>query len=211
MHSRRREQFKLEECASMAEFVSRHNGKKIIEKVLIANNGIAAVKCIRSIRRWCYETFRNERTVKFVVMVSPEDLEANAEFIRLADQYVPVPGGSNHNNYANCELIAEIARAKNVQAVWAGWGHASENPKLPDLLAKSGISFLGPPSNAMRALGDKISSAIIAQSVGLPTLKWSGEACVDTLEKAVDEAERIGNPKMRWQRRLRNSLSSGQV
>ena len=52
MHSRRREQFKLEECASMAEFVSRHNGKKIIEKVLIANNGIAAVKCIRSIRRW---------------------------------------------------------------------------------------------------------------------------------------------------------------
>ncbi|CAG5089581.1 Oidioi.mRNA.OKI2018_I69.PAR.g12270.t1.cds [Oikopleura dioica] len=212
MHSRRREQHTPQECASMAEFVSRHNGKKIIEKVLIANNGIAAVKCIRSIRRWCYETFRNERTVKFVVMVSPEDLEANAEFIRLADQYVPVPGGSNHNNYANCDLIAEIARAKNVQAVWAGWGHASENPKLPDLLAKSGIEFLGPPSNAMRALGDKISSAIIAQSVGLPTLKWSGEgitcengivtekhykqACVDTLDKAVDEADRIGYPLM---------------
>ena len=65
------------------------------------------------------------------MIVTPEDLEANAEFVRLADQYVLAPGGANHNNYANCELIAEIARTKSVQAVWAGWGHASENPKLP--------------------------------------------------------------------------------
>lgn len=47
-------------------------------KVLIANNGIAAVKCMRSIRRWSYEMFRNEKTIRFVVMVTPEDLKANA-------------------------------------------------------------------------------------------------------------------------------------
>lgn len=47
-------------------------------QVLIANNGIAAVKCMRSIRRWSYEMFRNERTIRFVVMVTPEDLKANA-------------------------------------------------------------------------------------------------------------------------------------
>lgn len=46
--------------------------------MLIANNGIAAVKCMRSIRRWAYEMFRNERTIRFVVMVTPEDLKANA-------------------------------------------------------------------------------------------------------------------------------------
>lgn len=46
--------------------------------MLIANNGIAAVKCMRSIRRWSYEMFRNERTIRFVVMVTPEDLKANA-------------------------------------------------------------------------------------------------------------------------------------
>jgi biotin carboxylase len=44
-------------------------------QVLIANNGIAAVKCMRSIRRWSYEMFRNERAVRFVVMVTPEDLK----------------------------------------------------------------------------------------------------------------------------------------
>lgn len=46
--------------------------------MLIANNGIAAVKCMRSIRRWAYEIFRNERAIRFVVMVTPEDLKANA-------------------------------------------------------------------------------------------------------------------------------------
>ena len=46
--------------------------------MLIANNGIAAVKCIRSIRRWSYEMFHNERAIRFVAMVTPEDLKANA-------------------------------------------------------------------------------------------------------------------------------------
>ena len=49
------------EFSSIAEFLSKSRGHRRIERVLIANNGIAAVKCIRSIRRWCYETFRNER------------------------------------------------------------------------------------------------------------------------------------------------------
>lgn len=52
--------------------------KLILWQVLIANNGIAAVKCMRSIRRWAYEMFRNERAIRFVVMVTPEDLKANA-------------------------------------------------------------------------------------------------------------------------------------
>ena len=87
--------------------------------------------------------FKNERAVRFVVMVTPEDLKANAEYIKMADQYVPVPGGSNNNNYANVELIIDIANRTQVQAVWAGWGHASENPKLPELLHKNNICFIG--------------------------------------------------------------------
>ncbi|XP_077942833.1 acetyl-CoA carboxylase isoform X1 [Gasterosteus aculeatus] len=160
--------------ASPAEFVTRFGGNRVIEKVLIANNGIAAVKCMRSIRRWSYEMFRNERTIRFVVMVTPEDLKANAEYIKMADHYVPVPGGPNNNNYANVELIVDIAKRIPVQAVWAGWGHASENPKLPELLDKAGVLFLGPSSKAMWALGDKVASSIVAQSADIPTLPWSG-------------------------------------
>ena len=52
-------------------------------QILIANNGIAAVKCMRSIRRWSYEMFRQENTIKFVAMVTPEDMKANAgSFVR---------------------------------------------------------------------------------------------------------------------------------
>ena len=50
-------------------------GKRVIEKVLIANNGIAAVKCMRSIRKWAYELFGNEKAIKFVAMASPDDLK----------------------------------------------------------------------------------------------------------------------------------------
>uniref|UniRef100_A0A8C6Z9P0 Biotin carboxylation domain-containing protein n=1 Tax=Nothoprocta perdicaria TaxID=30464 RepID=A0A8C6Z9P0_NOTPE len=109
--------------ASPAEFVTRFGGSHVFEKVLIANNSIAAVKCMRSIRRWAYEMFRNERAIRFVVMVTPEDLKANAEYIKMADHYVPVPGGANNNNYANVELIVDISKRIPVQAVWAGWGH----------------------------------------------------------------------------------------
>ena len=58
--------------------------------------------------------------------------------------------------------------------MWAGWGHASENPRLPELLHKNDIAFIGPPENAMWALGDKIASSIVAQTAGVPTLPWSG-------------------------------------
>ncbi|KAK1328437.1 hypothetical protein QTO34_012010 [Cnephaeus nilssonii] len=208
--------------ASPAEFVMRFGGDRVIEKVLIANNGIAAVKCMRSIRRWAYEMFRNERAIRFVVMVTPEDLKANAEYIKMADQYVPVPGGPNNNNYANVELIVDIAKRIPVQAVWAGWGHASENPKLPELLCKDEIAFLGPPSEAMWALGDKIASTIVAQTLQVPTLPWSGsgltvewaedglqegkrisvpedvysQGCVKDIEEGLEAAERIGFPLM---------------
>jgi len=69
---------------------------------------------------------------------------------------------------------SQIAERTRVSAVWPGWGHASENPELPDALNKKGIIFLGPPSAAMAALGDKIGSSLIAQAAGVPTLPWSG-------------------------------------
>ena len=145
--------------------------------MLIANNGIAAVKEIRSVRKWAYETFGDERAIQFTVMATPEDLQANADYIRMADKYVEVPGGTNNNNYANVELIVDIAERMDVHAVWAGWGHASENPKLPESLAASPkkIIFIGPPGSAMRSLGDKISSTIVAQHAKVPCIPWSGE------------------------------------
>ncbi|CAG8461604.1 13367_t:CDS:2 [Racocetra fulgida] len=164
------------------EFIKEHNGHTVITKILIANNGIAAVKEIRSIRKWVYETFGDERAIQFTVMATPEDLKINAEYIRMADQYIEVPSGPNNNNFANVELIVDIAERTGVHAVWAGWGHASKNPHLPESLAKSKnkIVFIGPSASTMRFLGDKISSTIVAQSANVPTLDWSGSGITQT-------------------------------
>ncbi|KAK9486980.1 acetyl-CoA carboxylase [Lipomyces starkeyi] len=203
------------------DFVQNHGGHTVITSVLIANNGIAAVKEIRSVRKWAYETFGDERAISFTVMATPEDLKANADYIRMADQYVEVPGGTNNNNFANVELIVDIAERMNVHAVWAGWGHASENPKLPESLAQSPkkIVFIGPPGSAMRSLGDKISSTIVAQHAKVPCIPWSGtgvdevqidsdsglvtvsdeiyaKGCTSTAEEALEKARIIGFPIM---------------
>lgn len=176
------------------------------------------MKEIRSIRQWSYETFGTERAVAFTVMATPEDLKVNAEYIRMADQYIEVPGGTNNNNYANVDLIVDIAERAGVHAVWAGWGHASENPRLPETLAANNIVFIGPPGSAMRSLGDKISSTIVAQSADVPTMAWSGtgisdtvlseqgfvtvaddvykKACVTTVEEGLERAQQIGWPIM---------------
>jgi acetyl-CoA carboxylase/biotin carboxylase 1 len=212
----------LENAASskVKDFVSTHDGHTVITNVLIANNGIAAVKEIRSVRKWAYETFGDEKAIQFTVMATPEDLAANADYIRMADHYVEVPGGTNNHNYANVELIVDIAERMDVHAVWAGWGHASENPKLPESLAASPkkIVFIGPPGSAMRSLGDKISSTIVAQHAKVPCIPWSGtgvdavevdnsgivtvaddiyhKGCVETWEEGLEKARSIGFPVM---------------
>ncbi|EKX44597.1 hypothetical protein GUITHDRAFT_72035 [Guillardia theta CCMP2712] len=206
--------------SSLQEYVEWHGGNKIISRILIANNGIAAVKCMQSLRKWQYAELGIGDALCFVCMATPEDLAANAEFIRMADEIVEVPKGSNNNNYANVDLIVDIAQRKEVDAVWAGWGHASENPRLPGSLAKDkrGVVFLGPGAKAMYALGDKIGSTIVAQSAGVPCIEWSGtglnmasllamgesdvpaeiydRACVHNVEEALEMGEKVGYPLM---------------
>jgi hypothetical protein len=66
---------------TIESYVAELGGSKalVIEKILIANNGVAAVKAIRSIRRWAYDIFGNERAISFVVMATPEDLRYDPE------------------------------------------------------------------------------------------------------------------------------------
>uniref|UniRef100_A0A1D1YN11 Acetyl-CoA carboxylase 1 n=1 Tax=Anthurium amnicola TaxID=1678845 RepID=A0A1D1YN11_9ARAE len=197
-------------------FCKALGGKMPIHSILISNNGMAAVKFMRSIRTWAYSTFGTEKAILLVAMATPEDMRINAEHIRMADQFVEVPGGTNNNNYANVQLIVEIAEITHVSAVWPGWGHASENPELPEALSAKGIIFLGPSAASMAALGDKIGSSLIAQAAGVPTLPWSGshvkippesclslipdhiyrQACVYTTEEAVASCQVVGYPSM---------------
>jgi acetyl-CoA carboxylase / biotin carboxylase 1 len=136
----------------------------------------------------------------------------------MGDVIADVPGGSNNHNYANVTLIVELARLHGVHAVWAGWGHASENPALPNALHRSypPIKFIGPAGPPMLALGDKIGSTIIAQTANVPCIDWNGshvkatydmetgslpqkafeDATITNATEAQKAAERIGFPIM---------------
>ena len=59
--------------------------------------------------------------VNLIAMATPEDMKADAEHIRMADQFVELPGGKNTNNYANVQLITAMATRTGVDAVWPGW------------------------------------------------------------------------------------------
>jgi len=199
----------------LEQYIKDLGGKRVLRKWLIANNGMAATKAILSLRQWAYLELGLDNAFEFVVMATPEDLEANAEFIRLANTYIEVPGGKNVNNYANVDLIVEIAKSQGVDAVWPGWGHASENPELPSQLKELGITFVGPTSPVMSVLGDKIAANILAQTAGVPSIPWSGDGLqadlgpdgtipkeifdqgtVSTVEQAKEAVKHIGFPVM---------------
>lgn len=102
-------------------FVHNSSGTQAIYSILVANNGIAAVKFIRSIRKWAYTTFGSEKAICLVAMATHMDIKSNAEHIHTADQFVEVPGGSSAENYGNVKLIVQIASQAAVDAVWPGW------------------------------------------------------------------------------------------
>ncbi|SCP05586.1 biotin carboxylase subunit of acetyl CoA carboxylase, putative [Plasmodium ovale] len=194
-------------------FLKKKN-EKIVKKLLIANNGMAALKCILSLKEWLFKRFYDEDLIKIIVLATQDDIESNAKYISLADKVVKVPSGKNTNNYANVSLIVDIAKKEDVDAVWPGWGHSSENPLLSTMLERENIIFIGPTGKVMEALGDKISANILAQSVNVPVVKWSGEnikienfgdrisddvynkSTIHSLDECIKECKRIGFPVM---------------
>lgn len=111
----------VEAYEALDAMVEVMGGDKPVHSVLVANNGLAAVKFMRSVRNWAFKRFGDERVVNLIAMATPEDMLADAEHIRLADQFIEVPGGRNVNNYANVQLIVSLAVRAGVDAVWPGW------------------------------------------------------------------------------------------
>ncbi|KAJ1348739.1 hypothetical protein KIN20_004112 [Parelaphostrongylus tenuis] len=153
-------------------YVEDPSKRRPIKKMLVATNGIGAVRCILSIRKLLMQLFRNDRIIKFICLTTEQEIRSNAEYLKLADHFVFSPGGDNRNNYANVEEIVNHAVEKGVDAQ----------------LAARGIVFIGPPSSAMFSLGDKIASTIIAQTLDIPTIEWSGSGLkLDLAQKRAGE------------------------
>ena len=171
-------------------------------RVLIANNGMAASKFLTSMSL-SKELLHGETRTLYFGMVSPDDFEANSTYIQLLDFVVQVPSGPSKRNYGNVDLIVSLAKKYECDAVWPGWGHASENYELAKELEHAGIAWIGPTWESMLQLGDKVESLLQAQRVGVPCAPWSGEGATTAEQsglydetQVLCECDRIGYPVM---------------
>jgi acetyl/propionyl-CoA carboxylase alpha subunit/acetyl-CoA carboxylase carboxyltransferase component len=122
------------------------------------------------------------------------DAEPAAMFVRESDVAYPI-GPAAARPYLDLAVLERALVETRADAVWVGWGFVAEDPAFADLCARLGVTFLGPSAEAMRKLGDKIGSKLIAEEVGVPVAPWS-RGGVDTLEEALAAADKVGYPLM---------------
>jgi acetyl/propionyl-CoA carboxylase alpha subunit/acetyl-CoA carboxylase carboxyltransferase component len=134
----------------------------------------------------------SEGTIRTIALHT--DVDAGAAFVREADE-AHLLGAAADRPYLDLAVLEQALIASGADAAWVGWGFVAEDPAFAELCDRLGITFIGPSAEAMRKLGDKIGSKLIAEEVGVPVAPWS-RGGVDDLESALASAEEIGYPLM---------------
>lgn len=150
-------------------------------KILVANRGITARRIVRSIRE-----------LGAVPVVTATDVDKTAPFTSGAQELILL--GENPMAYLNIDHIISEAKARGITAIHPGWGFASEDDRFPEKCARAGILFLGPETDAMRLLGNKVAVRQLARKLGIPIVPGSDGAV--TLEEARSLVNEMGLPVM---------------
>jgi propionyl-CoA carboxylase alpha chain len=156
----------------------------MFEKILIANRGEIACRVMRTCRRL---------GIRSVAVYSEAD--ADALHARMADEAVPIGASPAAESYLRIEKIIEAARRTGAGAIHPGYGFLSENPLFAEALEAEGIVFIGPPTRAIRAMGDKIEAKRLAAEAGVCTIPGHLEAIRDP-DLALSVARATGFPVM---------------
>jgi propionyl-CoA carboxylase alpha subunit len=156
----------------------------MFEKILIANRGEIACRVIKTAKRMGIAT---------VAVYS--DADARAPHVKLADEAVRLGPPPASESYLNAELIIDACKATGAEAVHPGYGFLSERESFARALDKAGIAFIGPPPDAIAAMGDKIESKKLAEAAGVSVVPGFIGEIVDT-DHAASIAQGIGYPVM---------------
>ncbi len=154
----------------------------MFSKVLIANRGEIACRVIRACR---------EMGVKSVAIYSQADKDSL--HVTLADQAICVGAGSNADSYMNLANVLMACQISGAEAVHPGYGYFSERASFSAALDALGIKFIGPPTEAIEAMGDKASAKKAAIACGCPVVPGS-DGAVANENDALKVAEEIGYP-----------------
>ena len=156
----------------------------MFKKILIANRGEIACRVIRACR---------EMRISTVAVFS--DVDSDALHVRMSDEAYPVGPAPSTESYLRSDKILEAARLSGADAIHPGYGFLSESAEFVREVSAAGLTFIGPPLEAMEAMGGKISARRIATKAGVPVVPGTTEP-LRSYDEAAETALSFGYPVM---------------
>ncbi len=156
----------------------------MFNKVLIANRGEIALRVIRACK---------ELGIKTLAVYSEPDVDSL--HVQLADEAICIGPGPSNQSYLKIDRIISAAEVGDCDAIHPGYGFLSENAHFADVCASCNIKFIGPPSSAIRSMGDKNTARSTAKRAGMPVTPGS-DGIVENEKDALVIARKIGYPVM---------------
>ena len=159
----------------------------MFKRIAVVNRGEPAMRLIRAVRELNEEHGHGIRVIALHTQA-----ERRASFVRAADEAV-VLRETEGIAYLDHAELGRVLRESRADAAWVGWGFVAEDPAFAELCATLGVTFIGPPPEAMRRLGDKVEAKLLAEQTGVPVAPWSGGP-VEGLTDGRRHAAVIGYP-----------------
>ena len=156
----------------------------MFSKILIANRGEIACRIMRTANRMGIAT---------VAVYS--DADANTPHVQMADEAVHIGAAASSESYLRADRIIAAAKQTGAEAIHPGFGFLSENAGFVEAVEDAGLVFIGPGTEAIRVMGDKIESKTLAEKVGVSVVPGTPGA-VEDIDTALKAAEEIGFPVM---------------
>ena len=154
----------------------------MFKKILVANRGEIAVRIIRACK---------ELNIPTVAVHS--DVDSESMHVRLAEESICIGSHKPQNSYLNIAAIMSAADVTGADAIHPGYGFLSENYHFVEIVTKNNIKFIGPSSEIMKKMGDKVEAKRTAKKLGLPVIEGS-EGTIKSLEEAKKISSNIGYP-----------------
>ncbi len=155
----------------------------MFDKILIANRGEIALRILRACK---------EMGIKTVTVHSESDAEA--KYVALSDESVCIGPAASNLSYLNIQAIISAAEVTDAQAIHPGYGFLSESADFAERVEKSGFTFIGPQSETIKLMGDKVSAKEAMKKAGVPCVPGSDGALTDDPSDILNVARKIGYP-----------------
>ncbi len=151
-----------------------------VRRLAIVNRGEPAMRCLAAVGELDDDFGEPITTIALYT-----DPDAASLFVRQADEAVSLgpaliadADGGRHSAYVDIDNLMSTLDQARADSVWPGWGFVAESADFVARCEEAGITFVGPPSDVIRLLGDKMRAKQLAERLGIPVVPWSGARCM---------------------------------